>query len=151
MINHLSRRTMLVSGIALLTAAPAFAATGPIYTSWGTAASGYDVVGYFTESRPVKGSRSHTADYKGATWRFASASNRDLFLSNPEQYAPQYGGFCAYAVATGALDVSTVPEAWKIVDGKLYLNYSRGIQRTWESRISGYISEADRNWSRAYG
>jgi len=139
-INQLNRRTLLVSGIALLTAAPAFAATGPIYTSWGTAASGYDVVAYFTESRPVKGSRSYTADHQGATWRFASASNRDLFVSNPDQYTPK-----------GALDVSTVPEAWKIVDGKLYLNYSRDVQSLWESNMAGYIADADRNWSRAHG
>ena len=151
MINQINRRTLLVSGIALLTAAPAFAATGPIYTSWGTEASGYDVVAYFTESRPVKGSRSYTAEHQGATWRFASASNRDLFVSNPDQYTPKYGGFCAYAVANGALDVSTVPEAWKIVDGKLYLNYSRGIQSRWESNMAGYIADADRNWSRVYG
>jgi len=146
----ISRRTALLSGIAFASAGPAFAGQGPIYTSWGSAASGYDVVAYFTESRPVKGSSSYTAEYKGATWRFASASNRDLFLSNPEQYAPQYGGFCAYAVAIGSLDVSTTPEAWKIVDGKLYLNYSRGVQERWESKISGYVADADRNWSKAY-
>ncbi len=150
MINHLSRRTMLASGIALLSVGPAFAGQGPIYTSWGAAASGYDVVAYFTESRPVKGSRSYTAEHRGATWRFASASNRDLFVSNPDKFTPKYGGFCAYAVANGALDVSTVPEAWKIVDGELYLNYSPGIQNRWEGNMTNYIAAADRNWSRAY-
>lgn len=150
MINHLSRRTMLASGISLLSVGPAFAGQGPIYTSWGAAASGYDVVAYFTESRPVKGSRSYTAEHRGATWRFASASNRDLFVSNPDKFTPKYGGFCAYAVANGALDVSTVPEAWKIVDGELYLNYSPGIQNRWEGNMTNYIAAADRNWSRAY-
>ncbi len=150
MTVNLTRRAALVSGIALLSVGPAFAGQGPIYTSWGSAASGYDVVAYFTQSRPVKGSRSITADYKGATWRFASEENRELFIADPERYAPQFGGYCAYAVAIGSLNVSTVPEAWKIVDGKLYLNYSSGIQRRWESRQSGYIADAHKNWSQAY-
>ena len=148
---EITRRTALASGIALVAVGPAAAGTGPVFTSWGKAASGYDVVAYFTESRPVKGSSSYTAEFQGATWHFASASNRDLFRSNPDQYAPKYGGYCAYAVGNGDLDVPTVPEAWKIVDGKLYLNYSRGIQSTWERRLAGYIADGDRNWARAYG
>jgi len=148
MTVQLTRRVALISGLALLGTGPAFA--GDIYTSWGTAASGYDVVAYFTESRPVKGSKSFTAEYEGATWRFASAENRDLFKADPVKYAPQFGGYCAYAVAKGSLNVSTVPDAWKIVDGKLYLNYSSGVQRTWESNMSNYITDAHNNWSRAY-
>lgn len=147
----LTRRAAVLSGLAVLATRPALAGTGPVYKSWGKAASGYDVVAYFTDSHPVKGSRSFTADHRGATWRFVSAANRDAFLADPAQYEPQYGGFCAYAVANGTLDVSTVPEAWKIVDGKLYLNYSTGVQQLWEQRIAGYIADGDRNWSRAYG
>ena len=81
----------------------------------------------------------------GATWYFANAGNKDLFAADPEQYAPQYGGYCAYAVSQGytaAID----PDAWKIVDDKLYLNFSLKVQKIWEEDIPGYIAKADVNW-----
>jgi hypothetical protein len=81
----------------------------------------------------------------GATWRFASAEHRDMFAASPEQYAPRYGGYCSYAVSQGHT-ASIDPEAWKIVDGKLYLNYSKGVQKMWEKDQAGYIGKADANW-----
>jgi len=146
-MSSLSRRSIL-AGFGIAALAPSVAmAKSPVYTSLfsGVAASGYDVVAYFTESRPVEGSGDFTAEYDGATWRFASAANRDAFRADPARYAPQYGGYCAWAVAQGAT-ASTTPEAWSIVDGKLYLNYSAGVQAKWEKDIPGHITQADANW-----
>ena len=145
MTAPLTRRALLAVALLAATAAPALAGKPGVYTDGGAAASGYDVVAYFTESRPVPGSAEFTAEHDGATWRFATAANRDAFLSDPGRYAPQYGGYCAWAVAQG-YTASTTPEAWKIVDDKLYLNYSRGVQRKWEKDIPGFIESADGNW-----
>ncbi|MEM7057968.1 MAG: YHS domain-containing (seleno)protein [Pseudomonadota bacterium] len=119
----------------------------PVYQSYfgSVAIDGTDTVAYFTEGRPVEGSSDITYDWNGATWRFSTEANRDAFAANPEKYAPQYGGYCAWAVSQG-YTASTVPEAWKIVDGKLYLNYSVGIQNQWEQDIPGNIASGDQNW-----
>lgn len=114
-------------------------------TSEGLAIRGYDPVAYFTASAPVKGSSDHEYDWNGVTWRFSSAANKELFVSNPETYAPQYGGYCAKAMVEGNI-VSTVPEAWDIVDGKLYLNYSLDVQRQWRGDVPGNITKADGFW-----
>ena len=117
-----------------------------VYQSWrGTAIDGTDPVAYFKESRPVAGSSDFTHDWNGATWRFSSAENRDLFVANPEKYAPQYGGYCAWAVSQG-YTASTDPEAWDIVDGKLYLNYNKDVQAKWQTDRPGHIKSADANW-----
>lgn len=142
----LSRRGVfaLVPALALLPSAAS--AKDPVYAGWGgTAVDGTDVVAYFKESKPVEGKRSITHDWNGATWRFSTEENRAAFAANPEAYAPQYGGYCAYAVSEG-YTASTTPEAWRIVDGKLYLNYSLGVQKKWEGDIPGRIAAADANW-----
>ena len=141
--------TPLFAAIALMFA-PVMAseaqAKDPVYQSFlGTAIDGTDPVAYFTEGRPVEGSKEFTHEWNGATWRFSSAENRDKFIADPEAYAPQYGGYCAWAVAQG-YTASTDPEAWKIVDGKLYLNYNKSVQQKWEGDIPGHISSADGNW-----
>ncbi|USG60726.1 YHS domain-containing protein [Sneathiella marina] len=112
---------------------------------FGTAVEGYDVVAYFTEGKPVEGTDDLSVNWKGVTWQFSSAENKALFESDPEKYAPQFGGYCAWAVSQG-YTASTVPEAWNIIDGKLYLNYSKGVQSTWEQDIPGNIKLADTNW-----
>jgi len=139
---------ILFLAAALVFAAPALAQKSEVYTSWGAAIRGYDAVAYFTEGKPVAGSRQFTHQWKGATWRFASARNRDAFAAAPEKYAPQYGGYCAYGVANG-YTVSTVPEAWSVVGGKLYLNYSLGVRADWLKDIPGHIRKADANWPKA--
>ena len=106
---------------------------------------GYDPVAYFTVGAPVEGSSDHEYDWNGVTWRFSSAANKELFASNPETYAPQYGGYCAKALSEGNM-ASTVPEAWDIVDGKLYLNYSLDVQKQWKGDVPGNISKADSKW-----
>ena len=114
-------------------------------TRAGLAVKGYDVVAYFSEGQAVKGSADFKHAWNDATWQFASAANRDLFKSDPEKYAPRFGGYCSWAVANGytaAID----PKAWSIVDGKLYLNYSLKIRKKWEKDIPGFIAKAEKNW-----
>lgn len=142
---RLALAAVVTLGIASAAPTPALA-INPVYENWrGLAIRGYDPVAYFTEGKPVEGSSEYTAEWKDAIWRFASAAHRDQFVQNPKRYAPQYGGYCAWAVANGDT-ASTDPEAWKIVDGKLYLNYSRETQAKWEEDIPGNIEKADRNW-----
>ncbi|MGD9851977.1 MAG: YHS domain-containing (seleno)protein [Nitrospirales bacterium] len=107
--------------------------------------SGYDPVAYFTEGKPVKGSGYHVAEYKGVTYVFASKDHKTTFEANPEKYVPAYGGYCAYGVAVGKKFVSD-PEAWKIVQGKLYLNLDKDIQGKWAKDIPGYIKKSEANW-----
>jgi len=107
---------------------------------------GYDAVAYFTEGQPVEGDPAYTAEHQGATWQFASAANRDLFVADPEHYVPAYGGWCAYGMAHGG-KVPIDPTAWKIVDGTLYLNVNAKIQGWWEADIPGFIAKADQEWT----
>lgn len=119
----------------------------PVYTesSSGLAIRGTDPVAYFTEGKAVQGDSEYETEYEGATWRFSSAENQELFEADPEAYVPQYGGYCAKALSEGNV-VSTDPEAWKIVDDKLYLNYSPEVQEQWVQDIEGNIELADRQW-----
>lgn len=109
------------------------------------AVRGYDVVAYFTQGKPVEGKSDYSHSWNNATWRFASAEHRDLFAANPEKYAPQYGGWCAWAVSQG-YTASVDPAAWRIVDGKLYLNYSKSVQSQWAQDIPGHIEKGNTNW-----
>lgn len=150
----MNRRMVLAAGLAAgagaLFAGSSLRATasgGRQYTGFssGIAVDGYDPVAYFTEGQPVKGDASFSHRWNGATWNFASAENRDTFAASPEQYAPQYDGHCAWAAADGYAAKGD-PNHWKIVDGKLYLNYNGRIQRRWEGDIPGFIARADRAW-----
>jgi YHS domain-containing protein len=126
---------------------PALAKDAPIYTGTfsSTALSGYDAVAYFTTLKPVKGNTKFSTEYKGAKWLFSSAENRDKFVAAPEQYAPQYGGYCAWAVSQG-YTASGDPLFWKVVNNKLYLNYDADVQRKWEVSIPEFIQKADSHW-----
>ncbi|WP_420860364.1 YHS domain-containing (seleno)protein [Algirhabdus cladophorae] len=126
-------------------ALPAFAMTPKIYATDGVAINGYDPVAYFTQSAPVEGVAEHTSMLDGATFRFANADNKALFDSDPAKYAPQYGGYCAYAVSKGGT-ASTSPNAWTVHEGKLYLNYNRTVRGIWSRDIPGNITKADANW-----
>ena len=111
----------------------------------GLALQGYDPVAYFTDQRPVRGKADFTARHEGATYRFSSAANRDAFAAAPAKYAPQYGGYCAFGAASG-YKAPIQPDAWTVVDGKLYLNYNQSVRRQWSSDIPGNIRKADANW-----
>ena len=122
-------------------------AKDPVFTKFlsSDAVSGYDPVAYFTQSRPVKGSDDFSFKYKDAKWYFSSQENLELFKSNPDKYAPQYGGYCAWAVAQG-YTADGNPMNWAIRDGKLYLNYNTSIQDKWLKDVDAFIIKANQNW-----
>jgi hypothetical protein len=113
--------------------------------SSGLALQGYDPVAYFTEQKAVRGRPQFTATHEGVSYRFFSAANRDTFVAAPAKYLPQYGGYCAFGVASG-YKAPIEPEAWTIVDGKLYLNYNQSVRRQWSSDVPGNVRKADTNW-----
>ena len=145
----------LVTGLLsswFIAVAPVLAADKPVYTGFlsNEALSGHDAVAYFAEHRPIKGDPRFSHVHQGARWLFASAANRDAFAADPGRFAPQYGGYCAWAVAHGKT-ASADPSLWKIVDGKLYLNYDTDVQKKWERDIPGHIRNADKNWPSVLG
>lgn len=134
-------------GIFLVFIAAPVLAADPISTGTfsSTAVDGYDTVAYFTEGKAVEGSSEFKTEYMDATWKFSSAKNLALFQKNPTKYAPQYGGYCAFAVAQGSL-ASGDPEQWKIHKGKLYLNYNAHIKGRWLEDVPGYIADGNKNF-----
>ena len=130
----------------LLGAVGTAAAIDPVFSTYlGGAIRGYDPVAYHTEGKPVAGKRAHRVEWKGTTWSFASAENKARFEADPEKYAPRYGGYCAWAVSQG-YTASIDPDAWSIVDGALYLNYSLGVRDQWSGDIPGNIAKGNANW-----
>jgi YHS domain-containing protein len=112
----------------------------------GLGAKGYDVVNYFTDGKPAQGTDSHVVEYAGLKWQFVSKEHREAFKADPAKYVPQYGGFCTWGVANGKLfDVDPV-NGWKIVDGRLFLNFNADIQKVFDKNPSGFIAKADANW-----
>ena len=133
----------------VLTLAAALAAKAPVEAvnknGEGIAIKGYDPVAYFTKAEPVKGSAQFAHHWMGATWWFATAEDRDLFVKDPDKCSPQFGGYCSWAVSNNnTADID--PTARKIVDGKLYLNYSKSVQKMWEKDLNKRIEDANRNW-----
>lgn len=146
-------KTSIFAGLAIAmvaVAAPAPAAyakdKAPVYTAWNKniAVGGYDAVSFF-KSKPVEGKSEFSTEYNGAEWRFSTEANRDLFNANPEAFAPQYGGYCAWAVAGGKLAKGS-PKHWHIEDGKLYLNYNRKIKDRWTADKANFITQANEEW-----
>ncbi len=139
----------LAAGIVTI-AAPVPVAYGadkaPVYTSWknNVAVGGYDAVSFF-KNKPLEGNSDFSYAYKGAEWHFSSEANRDLFKANPEAFAPQYGGYCAWAVAGGKLAKGS-PKHWTIEDGRLYLNYNGKVKERWLADKAARIAQADKIW-----
>ena len=148
-LSRFARETALAAftvGVALAAIPAAAAEKDPVFTSRGNLAiRGYDPVAYFTEGKAVKGDKDFTIGWQGADWRFANAGNRDLFSEDPEKYAPQYGGYCAWAVSRN-YTAPTDPDAFTVVDGKLYLNYNKRVMRQWLEDRDRNIEQADENW-----
>jgi YHS domain-containing protein len=111
----------------------------------GLALYGYDPVSYVSDNKAVPGDAAVTAVHDGATYRFASAEHRDSFTKDPAKYLPAYGGFCAYGVTQG-YKVKVDPAVFKVVDGRLYLNYNASVGEKWSSDVPGYISKAEKVW-----
>ena len=144
----MNKRRFLLATVAVALFAPAAHAGEPeIFTGLvpGVAVGGYDPVAYFKDGAPKDGSNTFTTEWQGATWRFSSADNLAAFQQTPQSFAPQYGGYCAYAVSKGAT-AKGEPLAWTIADGKLYLNYSEDVRSLWRQDIPGNIAKADGNW-----
>jgi YHS domain-containing protein len=112
----------------------------------GVAIMGYDTVAYFTEGKATKGSEKFSYEWLGTPWYFANAKHREMFISEPIKYAPQYGGYCAGEVALGSVTVNTDPEAFKIIDGKLYLIYDKGSAEEFAAHAEVAVPKADANW-----
>ena len=136
----------LLSGLPLLgLARPAWAASPEVFAMDGLAIGGTDPVAYFEQNAPVPGVSDFALMWRGATWVFASADSMEAFEMNPDAYAPQFGGYCAYALAQGSLAAS-VPEAWTIYQHRLYLNYSVAVRQHWQADIPGYLAQASAYW-----
>lgn len=154
-MNTSFKRVVQLSAVVLAlgfggVASPAFAVkqTGGEYNTMyaGLGAKGYDVVAYFTVGKPVAGLDRYTTEFGGVKWQFANAENLALFKADAAKYAPQYGGFCSWGVSVGKLfDVDPV-NGWRIVDGKLYLNFNGDINTTFSKDSEGFIAKANRNW-----
>lgn len=146
-MTKMHRRHFLaaVSAVPLLGVARAHAATPAVFAPDGIAINGYDPIGYFDAGAPLRGQAEFKLMWRGSYWHFASAAHRDRFEADPTAYAPAYGGYCAFAVSNG-YTASTVPEAWTIHEGRLFLNYSLGVRRRWKRDIPGHVSRADMNW-----
>jgi YHS domain-containing protein len=119
--------------------------TSEIFSTDEGAIRGYDPVAYFTENKPVKGEMKFSVNYQYETWYFASAENQKMFQANPETYLPQFGGYCAYGMSRG-YKAKTEPDAFTIVNGKLYLNYNVDVRKLWNEKQSEYIDKANSNW-----
>ncbi len=147
---HIERLTLRAASFTalLLLALPALALE-PVNTGRfsNVAIKGYDPVAYFKDSAAVEGEKSVTHEWNGAVWRFASTQNRDRFAADPEKYAPQYGGYCAYALSKGSI-AGVDPEVWTVWEGKLYLNYSKSVREKWLADVPGKVAAADKNWPR---
>lgn len=146
MSNYKSRIFKMMLGLALLPF------SGMLYASevntgyfGNVAIKGYDPVAYFTEQRAVKGSEGIAHKWLGAEWNFSSEQHKALFIESPVKFAPQYGGFCADGVAYGELTTNIDPEAWRIIEGKLYLNYDQGSATELEE-VEGQVAKSEKNW-----
>jgi YHS domain-containing protein len=118
---------------------------GEQYTKRGYALTGYDPVAYFTIGEPTKGDKKINAEWNGAQWLFSSEEHKALFLAQPEKYAPAYDGHCAFAAGIGR-KVSAQPTLWKIIDQRLFLNFSKAANTRWLDNPEDYIKDGDENW-----
>ena len=131
--------------ILFLNASIAFSQQPEIYSVSGAAVNGYDVISYFTEGKPAKGSKDFAYHWKNTEWRFSSQENLERFKVDPGKYAPQFGGYCAFGVSEDHT-APTKPDAWTIVDGKLYLNYNTEVRQMWREKQSEHIEQGNKNW-----
>ena len=145
-LKALAAATLIAIGGVSATPAMAIAAPEVYLPPFSKVAlSGYDPVSYFVGGTPRKGDARFSMTFKGVDYRFASPENLARFRSNPQAFLPQYGGYCAWAVA-GGYTAKGDPLAWKIVGGKLYLNYDQNVQKRWARDIPGNIAKGDQNW-----
>lgn len=111
----------------------------------GVAIEGYDPVAYFTDAKPVKGDPAFRSTYQGAVYQFASAGHKAIFDEAPARYAPQYGGYCAYAASIDTISPID-PRYWEIVDGRLLLQHNQKAWDLWHKDAAGNLAKADGHW-----
>jgi YHS domain-containing protein len=140
-MSHIMRRMFLTLSLLLASSASA----GDFFEANGVALGGYDPVAYFEVGKPTQGLMALNHEYRGSIFLFSTHQNRSKFRTAPEKYAPQFGGFCALGTANG-YKVKTEPDAFKVVDGKLYFNYNRKVLELWTQDQAGYIKRANENW-----
>ena len=121
-----------------------------VFTVEGKAIRGFDPVAYFTQGKPAEGNPKFSYSWKDGIWQFVSDEHLQTFKKNPEKYAPQYGGYCAFGLANG-YKAPTDTDAWTIVEGKLYLNYNNDVRKMWNQKQGDFINKADRNWPAVKG
>jgi YHS domain-containing protein len=138
-------KKIIIVSLFFLMVTPLLAQTGEVFTTDEGAIRGYDPVAYFQHGKPVKGKKEYTWVWNSAPWSFATKENLEAFKASPEKYAPQYGGYCAYGTSQGH-KAPTQPDAWTIVNGKLYFNYNKSVQATWTKDQQQLIKKADENW-----
>jgi len=139
------KRLLVLSVITVLSTAPILAQKSEVFSSSSKAIRGYDPVAYFTENKAVKGADSIVFNWMDANWYFSTKENLTMFMASPEKFAPQYGGYCAYGCSEGH-KAPTDPEAFTIVNGKLYLNYNMNVRTKWRQDTDKKIERADMQW-----
>ena len=144
------KKIISLSVIVLAFLSQVHAQKAEVYSPGGKAIKGYDPVAFFTDSKPVMGADSLSYSWHGATWLFASRQNLQRFKANPEKYAPQYGGYCAYGTAQGH-KAPTEVDTWTILNDKLYFNYNQKVKEMWTKDQPGYIQKADKQWPEIKG
>tara|TARA_R110001583_G_scaffold51161_11_gene159774 strand:+ start:6267 stop:6722 length:456 start_codon:yes stop_codon:yes gene_type:complete len=147
-MNIINRSIKALILLFVMSSTSVFAAD-QVYTGYfsNKAVSGYDVIAFFDQQKPVEGSSKYQLEYKGADWYFSSQQNLDKFTANPEKYAPQYGGYCAWAI-TNSDTAPGNPPFWTVHNDKLYLNYDQKVQNTWLADIDTFIEKADVIWAK---
>lgn len=144
--NYIYMKTHFFTVLTLITIAlHGFAQEPEIFATKEGAIRGYDAVAYFKEGKPVKGFSQYEYEWRGATWRFASQQNLDSFRLDPVKFAPQYGGYCAYGLSENHKS-PTSPEAFAVINKKLYLNYNLNVRKIWLPDTSMRIVKADSLW-----
>lgn len=141
---------LIAAAAAVMLAAPRLASAQSgtkvvVNAKGGLALEGYDPVSYFQATEPIRGTAEFTATHLGATYRFASAANRDLFAKDPTRYAPQFGGYCGYGASRGYL-ASVDPLAFTIMNGRLILQNSKRVLELWQKEPEARLKLADANW-----
>jgi hypothetical protein len=139
------KRSVTMALLASLLSFSAMAQKASVFNTKGIAINGYDVVAFFTDSNAVKGMPAFKVHWQDADWLFINTEHAASFKANPEKYAPQYGGYCAYGTAEGH-KAPTEIDTWKIKDGKLYFNYNKQVQKMWLNDLPHLIEKADGQW-----
>jgi len=141
------KKVTLILSILIANISITIAQKSAIFIKNGKALNGYDPVAFFTENKPTLGNELFTYQWQQAIWQFSTKENKDSFVSNPNKYAPKYGGYCAYGAADGSghkapTDINT----WTVLNNQLYFNYSLKVKEIWLKKQEEFIIKADNNW-----